>query len=178
MIPRWHGRRVDRIDERLRSLSLVAAWGTRRAPRAREHLVGRSNPEKKSSDSSWSCWPRSGWPAPPMTRRAGRAGSATATAAPRVGARVRSRARKPVSRPRGATWVFVDSKDSKVYPIKNQAAIDADRDLGHAVTVTGRVNDDGTISVDSLAQAKCRSRPPLAACPVTLGGLRWLGSIA
>jgi hypothetical protein len=55
---------------------------------------------------------------------------------------------------KNATWVFVDSKDSKVYPIKNQAAIDADKDLGHAVTVTGRVNDDGTMSVDSLAQAK------------------------
>jgi hypothetical protein len=55
---------------------------------------------------------------------------------------------------KGASWVFVDSKDSKVYAIKNQAAIDADKDLGHAVTVTGRVNDDGTISVDSLAQAK------------------------
>jgi hypothetical protein len=55
---------------------------------------------------------------------------------------------------KGASWVFVDSKDSKVYPIKNQGSIDADKDLGHPVTVTGRLNSDGTLSVDSLAQAK------------------------
>jgi len=55
---------------------------------------------------------------------------------------------------KGATWVFVDSKDSKIYPIKNQDSINADKDLGHQVTVTGRVNSDGSLSVDSLAQAK------------------------
>jgi hypothetical protein len=54
----------------------------------------------------------------------------------------------------GATWVFVDAKDSKVYPIKNQGSINADKDLGHSVTVTGRLNSDGTISVDSLAETK------------------------
>jgi len=54
----------------------------------------------------------------------------------------------------GATWVFVDSKDSKVYPIKNQDSINADKDLGHPVTLTGRLNNDGTLSVDSLVQAK------------------------
>jgi len=54
----------------------------------------------------------------------------------------------------GASWVFVNAKDSKVYPIKNQDAIHADKDLGHQVTVTGSVNSDGTLSVDSLAGAK------------------------
>ncbi|HXW62601.1 MAG TPA: hypothetical protein VEJ45_08385 [Candidatus Acidoferrales bacterium] len=54
----------------------------------------------------------------------------------------------------GATWVFVDSKNSKVYPIKNQGSIDADKDLGHPVTVTGRLNSDGSLSVDSLVEAK------------------------
>jgi hypothetical protein len=53
-----------------------------------------------------------------------------------------------------ATWVFVDAKDSKVYPIKNQDSVNADKDLGHEVTVTGRLNNDGTMSVDSLVQAK------------------------
>lgn len=55
---------------------------------------------------------------------------------------------------KGASWVFVDSKDSKIYPIKNQDLVNADKDLGHPVTVTGRVNSDGSLSVDSLAQAK------------------------
>jgi len=54
----------------------------------------------------------------------------------------------------GATWVFVDAKDSKVYPIKNQGSIQADKDLGHQVTVTGSLNSDGTMSVDSLVAAK------------------------
>jgi len=54
----------------------------------------------------------------------------------------------------GASWVFVNAKDSKVYPIKNQDAIHADKDLGHQVTVTGSVSSDGTLSVDSLAEAK------------------------
>jgi len=55
---------------------------------------------------------------------------------------------------KNATWVFVNAKDSKVYPIKNQDAINADKDLGHQVTVSGSVNSDGTMSVDSLAEAK------------------------
>jgi hypothetical protein len=55
---------------------------------------------------------------------------------------------------KSASWVFVDSKDSKVYPIKNQDSVNADKDLGHQVTVTGRLNDDGTMSVDNLVQAK------------------------
>ena len=55
---------------------------------------------------------------------------------------------------KSATWVFVNAKDSKVYPIKNQDAINADKDLGHQVTVMGTVNSDGTMSVDSLAEAK------------------------
>jgi hypothetical protein len=55
---------------------------------------------------------------------------------------------------KAATFVFVDAKDSKVYPIKNQDAVNGDKDLGHQVTVTGRMNSDGSLSVDSLAEAK------------------------
>jgi hypothetical protein len=54
----------------------------------------------------------------------------------------------------GASWVFVDSKDSRVYPIKNQGMINADTHLGHQVTVQGRVNNDGTLSVDVIGAAK------------------------
>jgi hypothetical protein len=51
----------------------------------------------------------------------------------------------------GATWVFVNSKDQKVLPIKNQDAVDADKNLGQEVKVTGHVNADGTLQVDSIA---------------------------
>ncbi len=53
-----------------------------------------------------------------------------------------------------ASWVFVDSKDSKVYQIQNQSIINADQDLGHEVIVRGRLNDDGTMSLDKITPAK------------------------
>ena len=54
----------------------------------------------------------------------------------------------------GASWVFVDSKDSRVYPIKNQGMINADKDLGRQVTIQGRLNNDGTLSIDVIGAAK------------------------
>jgi hypothetical protein len=54
----------------------------------------------------------------------------------------------------GATWVFVNSDDKTVLAIKNQAVVDADKNLGQEVKVTGHLNDDGTLQVDSIANAK------------------------
>ena len=54
----------------------------------------------------------------------------------------------------GASWVFVDSKDSRVYPIKNQGMINADKDLGSQVTIQGRLNNDGTLSIEVIGAAK------------------------
>jgi len=53
-----------------------------------------------------------------------------------------------------ATWVFVNGTDSKVIAIKNQDAVKPDDALGHPVTVTGHLNADGTLQVDSIAAAK------------------------
>ena len=54
----------------------------------------------------------------------------------------------------GASWVLVDSKDSRVYPIRNQNVVNADKHLGHQVTVQGRVNNDGTVSISTIGAAK------------------------
>jgi hypothetical protein len=54
----------------------------------------------------------------------------------------------------GAKWVFVDAKDSKVYPITNQDAVSPDADLGHEVTVKAAMNDDGSLKVASINEAK------------------------
>jgi len=54
----------------------------------------------------------------------------------------------------GASWVFVDGKDSKVIAIKNQDAVKPDEALGHPVTVTGHMNADGSLQVASIAAAK------------------------
>ena len=52
---------------------------------------------------------------------------------------------------KGASYVFVNDKDKKVLAIQNQDAIDADKDLGVEVTVTGTVNQDGSLHVASIA---------------------------
>jgi hypothetical protein len=52
---------------------------------------------------------------------------------------------------KGASWVFVSGKSKKVLNIKNQDAVDADKDLGQEVKVTGHVTDDGTLQVDSIS---------------------------
>src|SRR5271168_5407383 len=53
----------------------------------------------------------------------------------------------------GATWAFVTSDDKTVLAIKNQDAINGDKDLGQEVKLTGHVNDDGSLQVDSIANA-------------------------
>jgi hypothetical protein len=53
-----------------------------------------------------------------------------------------------------ASWVFVNGKDSKVITIKNQDAVKPDEALGHEVTVTGHMNADGSLQVESIAAAK------------------------
>ena len=53
-----------------------------------------------------------------------------------------------------ASWVFVNGTDSKVITIKNQDAVKPDAALGHPVTVTGHMNADGSLQVDSIAEAK------------------------
>jgi hypothetical protein len=52
---------------------------------------------------------------------------------------------------KGASWVFVSGKSKKVLNIKNQDAVDADKDLGQEVKVTGHVTDDGALQVDSIS---------------------------
>jgi len=51
---------------------------------------------------------------------------------------------------KGASYVFVNDKDKKVIAIQNQNVIDADKDLGVEVTVTGTVNQDGSLHVASI----------------------------
>ncbi|MGO9641582.1 MAG: hypothetical protein ACLP1Y_09795 [Candidatus Acidiferrales bacterium] len=52
---------------------------------------------------------------------------------------------------KGASYVFVNDKDKKVIAIQNQDAINADKDLGVEVTVTGTLNQDGSLHVNSIA---------------------------
>jgi hypothetical protein len=52
----------------------------------------------------------------------------------------------------GAKYVFVNS-DNSVVAIENQDAV-TESDLGHEVTVTGTKGDDGSIHVESVAEAK------------------------
>lgn len=58
---------------------------------------------------------------------------------------------------KGASWVFVSSKDKKVYPITNQDSVNADADLGHQVTVKGSTSEDGSLKVDSIKAAAKKS---------------------
>ena len=54
----------------------------------------------------------------------------------------------------GSSWVFVNTADKKVISIKNQDAISADKNLGKEVKVTGQLLDDGSLHIDSVADAK------------------------
>ncbi|MGB6482930.1 MAG: hypothetical protein WBE86_05530 [Candidatus Acidiferrales bacterium] len=47
-------------------------------------------------------------------------------------------------------YVFVNTKTQKVYPITNQDAV-TDSAIGSEVTLTGELNKDGSIKVDSIA---------------------------
>jgi hypothetical protein len=51
----------------------------------------------------------------------------------------------------GSSWVFVNNADKKVIAIHNQDAVNADKDLGAAVKVTGHLMDDGSLHIDAIA---------------------------
>ena len=54
---------------------------------------------------------------------------------------------------RGATYVFVVSKDKKVVKIQNQDAVKEDQ-LGMEVKVTGNLTDDGSLHISMVAAGK------------------------
>jgi hypothetical protein len=54
----------------------------------------------------------------------------------------------------GSKYVFVNSADKKVLAIKNQDSVNGDKNVGQEVKLTGHVNDDGSLQVDSIANAK------------------------
>jgi len=55
---------------------------------------------------------------------------------------------------KGAKWVVVNSADKAVLNIQNQDAVDGEKHLGQEVKVTGHLNQDGTIHIESIAPAK------------------------
>ena len=48
----------------------------------------------------------------------------------------------------------MNSADKKVIAIKNQDAVSGEKNLGQEVKVTGHLLDDGSLQVDSIANAK------------------------
>jgi len=54
---------------------------------------------------------------------------------------------------KGAKWVFVDAKSKRVYEIKNQDAINAEKDLGKEVKVTGVMAGKNMLDVRNVAPA-------------------------
>lgn len=50
---------------------------------------------------------------------------------------------------KGASYVFVNQRTKKVFAIQNQEAV-SDGSLGHEVKLTGDLNTDGSIKVDSI----------------------------
>jgi hypothetical protein len=54
----------------------------------------------------------------------------------------------------GSQYVFVNSADKKVLMIKNQDAVNGEKNLGQEVKLTGHVNTDGSLQVDSIASLK------------------------
>jgi len=53
---------------------------------------------------------------------------------------------------KGASWVFVNTKDKSVLKIHNQDAV-KEANLGAEVKVTGHIQDDGQLHIDSIAPA-------------------------
>jgi hypothetical protein len=51
---------------------------------------------------------------------------------------------------KSASYVFVNGADKKVINIHNQDAVHPDNDLGHEVTLTGHMMDDGSVHVDTI----------------------------
>ena len=56
----------------------------------------------------------------------------------------------------GSKYVFVNGADKKVIAIKNQDAVSGEKNLGQEVKVTGHLLDDGSLHVDSIADAKMK----------------------
>ena len=54
---------------------------------------------------------------------------------------------------KGASYVFVNAKTKKVYAIQNQDAV-TDADLGQEVKLTGGMNKNGSIKVDSIKASR------------------------
>ena len=54
---------------------------------------------------------------------------------------------------KGASWVFVNTKDKAVLKINNQDAV-KEANLGAEVKVTGHVQEDGSLHIDSIAPAE------------------------
>jgi hypothetical protein len=54
----------------------------------------------------------------------------------------------------GSKYVFVNSADKKVLAIKNQDSVSGEKNVGQEVKLTGHVNDDGSLQVDNIANAK------------------------
>jgi hypothetical protein len=54
----------------------------------------------------------------------------------------------------GSKYVFVNSADKKVLAIKNQDSVSGEKNVGQEVKLTGHVNEDGSLQVDSIANAK------------------------
>jgi hypothetical protein len=54
---------------------------------------------------------------------------------------------------KGASWVFVNSKDGKVVKIQNQDAV-RDEHVGVQVNVTGNLTDDGSVHVNKVELRK------------------------
>ena len=57
-------------------------------------------------------------------------------------------------------WVLADPESRILYKIQNQTAVNPRVDLGIEVKVIGHKNDDGTISVDSIAPIIVPPKPP------------------
>jgi hypothetical protein len=53
----------------------------------------------------------------------------------------------------GPSWAFVNTADKKVIAIHNQDAVHGEKNLGKEVKVTGHLMDDGSLQVDSIANA-------------------------
>jgi hypothetical protein len=54
---------------------------------------------------------------------------------------------------KGGKWVVVETASKDVLNIENQDAVNSDTALGQEDTITGHVNADGTIHIDSIAPA-------------------------
>ncbi len=54
---------------------------------------------------------------------------------------------------KGNAWVFVDSESKKIVKIHNQDAVHPDSDSGQEVSVTGHLEQDGSVHIERIAPA-------------------------